>query len=100
MTIKIADDTHVLPKKRGGGVLRREVWVDERGRVVRYNLAYINHELHQGDNGRVLGYDNRHGYHHRHYFGAVTAVEFESFRATEERFQAEWYALLKSRMWQ
>lgn len=97
MTSKVADDTHVLPKKRGGGVLRREVWVDQQGGVVRYNLAYINPELYQGDNGRVLGYDNQHGYHHRHYCGEVTAVEFESFEATEERFQAEWYELLKSR---
>lgn len=97
MITKIADDTHALAKKRGGGVLRREVWVDQQGRVVRYNLAYINHELYQGENGRVLGYDNQHGYHHRHYFGEVTAVEFESFEATEERFQAEWYELLKSR---
>ena len=48
-------------------------------------------------NRRVLGYDNQHGYHHRHCFGEVTAAEFESFEATEERFQAEWYELLKSR---
>ncbi len=97
MITKVADDTHLLSRKRGGGVLRREVWVDRQGRVVRYNLAYINHELHQGDNGRVLGYDNRHGCHHRHYCGEVTAIEFESFEATEERFQTEWDALLKTR---
>lgn len=97
MIRKIADDVHVLPRKRGGGILRREVWVDEQGRVVRYNLAYINRELHQGDNGRVLGYDNRHGYHHRHYFGEVNAVEFESFESTEEQFQAQWHELLRSR---
>jgi len=86
----------VLPRKRGGGILPREVWVDEQGRVVRYNLAYINRELHQADNGRVLGYDNRHGYHHRHYFGEVRAVEFESFESTEQQFQAEWHELLRS----
>ena len=97
MIRKIADDVHVLPRKRGGGILRREVWVDEQGEVERYNLAYINRELHQGDNGRVLGYDNRHGYHHRHYFGEVSAVEFESFESTEEQFQAEWHELLRSR---
>lgn len=28
---------------------------------------FLNHELYQGDNGRVIGYDNAHGYHHRHY---------------------------------
>jgi len=36
-------------------MLRREVWVDRRGLVVRYNLAYINHPIYVGDNGRVLG---------------------------------------------
>jgi hypothetical protein len=97
MIRKIADDVHVLPRKRGGGILRREVWVDGQGRGVRYNLAYINRELHQGDNGGVLGYDNRHDYHHRHYFGEVSAVEFKSFESTEERFQAEWHELLRSR---
>ena len=97
MITKVADDTHLLPKGRGGGVLRCEVWVDQRCRGVRYNLAYNNHDLYQGDNGRVLGYDSRHGYHHRHYCGEVTAVEFESFEATEERFHAQWYALWTSR---
>ena len=97
MIRKIADDVHVLPRKRGGGILRREVWVDEQGRVVRYNLACINRELHQGDNGRVLGYDNRHGYHHRRYFGEVSAVAFASFESAEEQFQAEWHELLRSR---
>ncbi len=29
--------------------------------VTRYNLAYINHEMFQGDNGRVLGFDNATG---------------------------------------
>jgi hypothetical protein len=94
---KVVDGIHVLSKKRGGGLLRREVWVDRQGRVARYNLAYVNHEMFQGDNGRVLGYDNQHGYHHRHYCGEVTAVEWRSFEDTEERFQAEWFQLLKSR---
>ena len=34
------------------------------------------------DNGRVLGYDNNHGHHHRHFMGQVEAVEFESYEAT------------------
>jgi hypothetical protein len=48
---KIHDERHVITKRRGNGELRREVWVDADGRVTRYNLAYINHELYQGDNG-------------------------------------------------
>jgi len=68
---KIIDESFTLSRKRGNGILRREVWVDEEGHVVRYNLAYINHALYAGDHGRVLGYDNAHGHHHRHYFGMV-----------------------------
>ena len=36
-------------------MLRREIWVEGRGRVVRYNLAYINHLIYTGDGGGVLG---------------------------------------------
>ena len=90
---KIIDDVHHISRKRGFGQLRREVWVNAEGRVTRYNLAYINHEMHAGDNGRVVGYDNQHGYHHRHYFGQVSPVDFTSFEDTEERFQTDWMAL-------
>ena len=81
---KIVDDTNRIPDKRGNGTLRREVWVDARSRVTRYNLAYINASLHSGDNGRVVGYDNAHGFHRRHYFGVVTPVAFVSFDDMEE----------------
>lgn len=57
--------------KYGNGLLRREVWVNEQGQVSRYNLAYINHLIFSGDHGRVVGYDNAHGYHHRHYMGVM-----------------------------
>ncbi len=82
-----------LKPKSGGGLLSYEVWgYVERGKTVvtRYNLAYINHSIYQGDNGRVLGFDNAHGYHHRHYMGEMEAVEFVSYEATQERFQQEW----------
>ena len=46
--------------------------------VARYNLAYINHAICQGDNGRVLGFDNAHDTHRRHYMGEIEAVEFVS----------------------
>lgn len=90
---KIIDESFTLSRKRGNGILRREVWVDEDGRVVRYNLAYINHALYAGDHGRVLGYDNAHGYHHRHYFGTVEPVTFVSFADIEARFEQDWLAL-------
>jgi hypothetical protein len=70
------------------------VWVDDvTGKVTRYNLAYINHNLCGLDNGRVVGYDNAHGYHHRHYKGTVEPIDFTSFEDIEARFQRDWIAL-------
>jgi hypothetical protein len=77
--------------------LRREVWVNTKGKVVRYNIAYINHKIFQGDNGRVVGYDNAHGYHHRHLMGVIEPVEFKSFEDIEEQFQADWIALRRKK---
>src|SRR5262245_2012021 len=92
---KVVDETHQISAKRGNGQLRREIWVDDKGAVVRYNLAYINHDLCQRDNGRVVGYDNRHGVHHRHYFGEVKPIEFESYEQVEEMFERDWTELRK-----
>ena len=76
-------------------MLRREIWVDRQGRTVRYNLAYVNHTIYEGDKGRVLGYDSAHGEHHRHYRGNVTTVRCESFEQIEACFQKEWNRLTK-----
>lgn len=92
---KIVDDTHIIPKRRGNGQLRREVWVDDAGKVTRYNLAYINHQLHHGDNGRVIGYDNAHDSHHRHRFGQVEPIEFTSYEDIEKQFEQDWTSLEK-----
>lgn len=92
---KIVDETHTISTKRGNGRLRREIWVDKRDRVVRYNLAYINHGMFRKDNGRVIGYDNAHGEHHRHFFGQVEPVQFISFEEIEDRFQADWNDALR-----
>lgn len=89
---KIIDETLTISRKRGNGLLRREVWVDGHGRVVRYNLAYVNHALCQADNGRVIGYDNAHDYHHRHCLGRVEPVTFISFEDIEARFEQDWLA--------
>ena len=86
-----------LKAKSGGGLLSYEVWgyVEKNETVVtRYNLAYINHAICQVDNGRVLGFDNAHGYHHRHFMGNVEAVEFESYAAIAEIFQQEWLEIV------
>ncbi|MCG1018046.1 MULTISPECIES: DUF6516 family protein [Burkholderiaceae] len=95
--ILLEQERFELKAKSGGGLLSYEVWgCREAGRnvVTRYNLAYINHEIYPRDNGRVLGFDNAHGYHHRHYMGAVEPVEFESYEATLDRFQQEWQDII------
>ena len=76
-------------KSKGNGILRRQVWCANEGNVTRYSLAYINHYLFSGDNGRVLGYDNAHGFHHKHYMGAIEPIHFLSFTEIEERFQQD-----------
>ncbi|MFZ2853275.1 MAG: DUF6516 family protein [Rhodocyclaceae bacterium] len=92
--VKIIDESHKISDKRGNGKLRREVWIDETSKkITRYNLAYVNYKIHPGDNGRVVGYDNAHDGHHRHYFGVVEPVEVVSFEDTEERFEQDWIAL-------
>lgn len=86
---KTADEEFRLTKPRKGARLRREVWQSEDGEVVRYNLAYINHRICGRDNGRVLGYDNSHGRHHRHYMGSVEPVELDNYEAIVKRFEDE-----------
>jgi hypothetical protein len=86
-----------LKPKSGGGLLNYEVWgCKEKGKtiVTRYAIAYINHATCPVDNGRVLGFDNAHGYHHRHYMGSIEAVEYESYEATLEKFQQEWTEII------
>ena len=90
---KLIDEQHVISSKKGNGILRREVWVDDNGNVTKYNLAYINLNHFNDDNGRIIGFDNAHGYHHHYYFGKVEAVTFISFEATELLFEQAWLAL-------
>lgn len=76
-----------------------DVWgYREQGKTVvtRYNIAYIDHALYGKDNGRVLGYDNAHGHHHRHFMGAIEPFDFTSYEATAERFPQEWSSLVSA----
>ena len=53
-------------------------------------MAYINHSIYSGDNGRVLGYDNTHNFHHKHYFGEIIEIDnFVSFLKQVEDFEQE-----------
>ena len=89
---KIIDDTSYLGGRRRGAVLKEEVWSDA-GQVVKYSLAYINPRICSQDHGRVLGYDNSHGRHHRHFMGTVDSFEFRGYQQLVDRFQKEVEAL-------
>ncbi len=71
------------------GVLKEEVWVNEKNEVVKYSLAYICHAVSAVDNGRVLGYDNAHGVHERHRMGMIESVLFTSYDLLLESFLKE-----------
>lgn len=96
--VLLQSERHEIKPKSGGGTLRYEAWgriKNGSNLVTRYNIAYINHAVCSVDHGRVLGYDNAHNYHHRHYMGTVKAVDFVSYEHTLELFQMECAALLK-----
>ena len=84
--------------KDGGGTLSFAAWgyeKDGRTVVTRYAMAYINAALYRGDHGRVLGYDNAHGEHHRHFMGKTESVRYGAYETLVARFQAEWRELVK-----
>lgn len=86
--------------KDGGGMLSFESWgYEKEGKsiVTRYSMAYINRGLYRGDHGRVLGYDNAHGEHHRHYRGSAETLKFPGYEALVARFQVEWRDLARKR---
>ena len=79
------DEEALVSCASGPGLLREEVWVDATGIVVRYNLAFINHFMTSKDNGRVLGYDNAHGTHHR-----IVATFTGLLRRSQARAMKRW----------
>ncbi len=93
--IKTVNKYMAISSKRGNGTLRYEVWTIS-GVVSRYNLAYINHKISSKDNGRVLGYDNQHGGHHRHYLGTVEPVDTTDYDEIERRFVTDWMEILEA----
>jgi hypothetical protein len=73
----------------GIGILREEVWVNDKSEVIQYNLAFLMPHLYGIDNGRVLGYDNAHGIHERHFMGQVSHAEFNDYVTTADHFYRE-----------
>jgi hypothetical protein len=92
---KRIDKTLHLSGPRRGAVLKEEVWY-EGNRLAKYSLAYINPRICAVDNGRVLGYDNAHQYHHRHFRGKTEEIEFSSYPALGARFEREVHELWKA----
>lgn len=85
-------EQHYLDKSKGI-LISYKVEVDEYGEVIRYALAYIDPTICAKDNGRALGYDNNHDYHHRHYFGEMTAIEFKGYSELLKLFEQEFWEL-------
>jgi hypothetical protein len=73
---KVIDEQFIVPSEKGGGIIKFEAWTYKE-EVVKYNMVYINKEIYPNDNGRVMGYDNSHNFHHKHYFGQI--VELDDF---------------------
>lgn len=94
--IKVIFEQFTLNKKRGGGIIKFEAWQDSHKKIVKYNMAYINPLIFYDDNGRVLGYDNAHNFHHKHYFGKVyEVVDFVSYEDLVKRFEQEIQEFIK-----
>jgi len=70
-------------------LIRIEAWENSSGTIIKYNISYINFALCQADNGRVFGYDNAHDYHHKHFFGKITPIDFTSYEKLVEQFEKE-----------
>lgn len=80
-----------IPERLGGGLVKDYAEIDPvTGKMWRYSLVYINPVIYARDNGRVLGYDNAHGYPHRHYFGAITREPELSWEEVSLKFEKEW----------
>jgi Family of unknown function (DUF6516) len=90
---KAVDETAEVRCSVGHGIIREEVWQDSKGKIVKYNLAFINRSLCAKDNGRVLGYDSNHGEHHRHYMGMVEPFAFTRYERLLSEFIAEVHKL-------
>ena len=89
----------VASKVSKHGYIKILVTVDDKThKLVNYSFAYINHQLCALDNGRVLGYDNRHGAEHRHFMGKITLYPLESLEKHMKLFEQEYIAIERGEM--
>ncbi len=85
--IKVIDESFIVPYEKGGGIIKFEAW-EYKNQIVKYNMAYINKSIFPNDNGRVVGYDNSHNFHHKHYFGKITELDdFSTYQSLVQRFK-------------
>jgi hypothetical protein len=93
---KVVSEQFPVNRKRGGGILKIEAWENDKGKIVKYSMAYVNHLKFSGDNGSVLGYDNTHDFHHKHYFGEISEVsDFTTYQDLIDRFEKEIQEFIK-----
>ncbi len=78
---KVVDERYIVPSDQGGGMIKFEAW-EYDGQVVKYSMAYLNKDIFPEDNGRVVGYDNSHDFHHKHYMGQI--IEIDDFVGYQE----------------
>ena len=84
---KVIDEQFIVSYENGGGNIKFEAWEYEN-EIVKYNMAYINKSVFPSDNGRVMGYDNSHNFHHKHYLGQITELDdFISYQELVQRFK-------------
>lgn len=88
--LRYAPPDAAIPARLGGGILKEFVEQEPSGKLHRYALAYVNPAIFAGDNGRVLGYDNAHGYPHRHFMGKITPEPDLTWEQIREKFEREW----------
>jgi hypothetical protein len=85
----VIDEQFIVPIEKGGGIIKFEAWEYE-DKIVKYNMVYINKAVFPKDNGRVIGYDNSHDFHHKHYFGEIMRVDdFTNYEDLVLRFKTE-----------
>jgi hypothetical protein len=89
IAVKVVHEIFYLKRPRLGAILKEEAWQTDGGKVVKYSLAYVNPAVCRVDNGRVLGYDNSHNHHHRHFMGSQESFRFTGYEALARRFYQE-----------
>ena len=86
---KVIDEKFIVPLKNGGGVIKFEAW-EYQDKIIKYNMVYINKSIFPNDNGRVMGYDNSHNFHHKHYFGEIYELDdFINYQELVDRFKQD-----------